>query len=151
MTTVVGGPTIQRGLAERMDELLRPAAFAHPAADTRLIETHISWVILVGSFAYKIKKPVNLGFLDFTTCEQRRADCEDEVRLNRRLCPDVYLGVANPGPLAGAPGYPWGTSRPGSDLYTDSVVKLSPRGKLLWYYQLTRTTCMTGTCRIRRC
>ena len=53
---------------------------------------------------------------------------------------DVYLGVANPGPIAsdGWPaGYPWGTSRPGPDLYTDSVVKLSPQGRLLWYYQLT--------------
>ncbi len=50
---------------------------------------------------------------------------------------DIYLGVANPGPLGGVKGYPWGTSRPGPDLYTDSVVKLSPSGKLLWYYQLT--------------
>jgi alcohol dehydrogenase (cytochrome c) len=53
---------------------------------------------------------------------------------------DVYIGIANPGPIgqAGWPkGYPWGTSRPGPDLYTDSVVKLSPDGKLLWYYQLT--------------
>src|SRR6266550_3126112 len=53
---------------------------------------------------------------------------------------NIYIGVANPGPIAptGWPaGYPWGTSRPGPDLYTDSVVKLSPQGKLLWYYQLT--------------
>jgi outer membrane protein assembly factor BamB len=53
---------------------------------------------------------------------------------------NLYLGIANPGPIgqAGWPkGYPWGTSRPGPDLYTDSVVKLSPQGKLLWYYQLT--------------
>jgi alcohol dehydrogenase (cytochrome c) len=53
---------------------------------------------------------------------------------------NLYIGIANPGPIgqAGWPGgYPWGTSRPGPDLYTDSVVKLSPRGKLLWYYQLT--------------
>jgi alcohol dehydrogenase (cytochrome c) len=53
---------------------------------------------------------------------------------------NIYLGVANPGPIAsdGWPrGYPWGTSRPGPDLYTDSVVKLSPQGKVLWYYQLT--------------
>jgi outer membrane protein assembly factor BamB len=50
---------------------------------------------------------------------------------------NIYIGVANPGPLFGVPGYPWGTSRPGPDLYTDSVVKLSPAGKLLWYYQLT--------------
>jgi alcohol dehydrogenase (cytochrome c) len=53
---------------------------------------------------------------------------------------NLYIGIANPGPIgqAGWPkGYPWGTSRPGPDLYTDSVVKLSPHGKLLWYYQLT--------------
>lgn len=50
---------------------------------------------------------------------------------------NIYIGVANPGPLGGAPGYPWGTSRPGPNLYTDSVVKLSPAGRLLWYYQLT--------------
>jgi len=53
---------------------------------------------------------------------------------------NIYIGVANPGPIGqtGWPkGYPWGTSRPGPDLYTDSVVKLSPAGKLLWYYQLT--------------
>jgi outer membrane protein assembly factor BamB len=50
---------------------------------------------------------------------------------------NIYLGVANPGPESGHPCYPWGTSRPGPDLYTDSVVKLSPQGKLLWYYQLT--------------
>ena len=50
---------------------------------------------------------------------------------------NIYIGVANPGPIGGVPGYPWGTSRPGPNLYTDSVVKLSPQGKLLWYYQLT--------------
>jgi alcohol dehydrogenase (cytochrome c) len=53
---------------------------------------------------------------------------------------NIYLGIANPGPIGQGPwphGYPWGTSRPGPDLYTDSVVKLSPQGRLLWYYQLT--------------
>ncbi len=50
---------------------------------------------------------------------------------------NVYIGVGNPGPVFGTPSYPWGTSRPGPDLYTDSLVKLSPQGKLLWYYQLT--------------
>jgi outer membrane protein assembly factor BamB len=49
---------------------------------------------------------------------------------------NIYIGVSNPAPLGGVPGYPWGTSRPGKNLYTDSVVKLSPQGKLLWYYQL---------------
>ena len=54
-------PTIQRvALAERIKDLLRPAAFPHPAAETRLIETHISWVILAGAFVYKLRKPVRL-------------------------------------------------------------------------------------------
>ena len=75
--------------------LLRPEAFQHPADDIELHETHISWVILAGPFAYKIKKPVNLGFLDFTTGEQRLADCAEEIRLNRRICPGVYLGIVD--------------------------------------------------------
>jgi alcohol dehydrogenase (cytochrome c) len=50
---------------------------------------------------------------------------------------NIYVGIANPQPVGGATGYPWGTSRPGPDLYTDSILKLSPQGKLLWYYQLT--------------
>jgi uncharacterized protein len=79
--------------AERLAELLRREAYSHPAADVRLIETHISWVVLAGQHAYKLRKPVDFGFLDFTTREQRLADCEAEVKLNRRLCPDMYLGV----------------------------------------------------------
>ena len=62
---------------------------------------------------------------------------------------NIYIGVANPGPIGQGPwprGYPWGTSGRARTLYTDSVVKLSRRGKLLWYYQLTRTTFTTGTC-----
>jgi uncharacterized protein len=82
-------------LSPRVSELLRPAAFPHPAPEPRLIETHISWVILAGEFVYKLRKPVDFGFLDFSTLELRRADCEAEVRLNRRLCPDLYLGVVD--------------------------------------------------------
>ena len=52
--------------------LLNPAAYDHPVAEVRLIETHISWVFLTGPFAYKLKKPVNLGFVDFSSPEQRR-------------------------------------------------------------------------------
>lgn len=73
--------------------LLRPDTYPHPAPNPLLHETHISWVILAGPFAYKLRKPVNLGFLDFTTRAARSEDCANEVRLNRRLCPDVYLGV----------------------------------------------------------
>jgi aminoglycoside phosphotransferase family enzyme/predicted kinase len=96
MSATISAPTRTRSdLSGRMVELLRPAAFPHPAPDPRLIETHISWVILAGEFVYKLRKPVDFGFLDFSTVEQRRADCEAEVRLNRRLCPDLYLGVVD--------------------------------------------------------
>lgn len=57
------------------------------------IETHISWVLLAGTQAYKIKKPLRLGFLDYGTLEARRRCCEEELRLNRRLAPELYLGV----------------------------------------------------------
>jgi len=67
------------------------AAWPHPVGDVAVIETHISWVLLTGTFAYKIKKPVDFGFVDFTTLERRRFFCEEELRLNRRLAPDLYL------------------------------------------------------------
>src|SRR6187549_138348 len=58
-----------------------------------LVETHISQVFLRPGTVWKVKKPVNLGFLDFSTLEQRRVACEAEVRLNSRLAPGVYRGV----------------------------------------------------------
>ncbi len=58
-----------------------------------LHETHISWVILAGDHAFKIKKPLDLGFLDYSTLEKRHTMCEREVTLNRRTAPDLYLGV----------------------------------------------------------
>ena len=80
-----------------MDDLIKtlhkPEFYPHPVKEIRLIETHISWVFLTGDFVYKIKKPVNFGFLDFTTLERREFFCKEEVRLNRRLSPDIYLGV----------------------------------------------------------
>ena len=81
--------------AARLVERLRdPRRFPHPATDVQLVETHISWVLLAGDFAYKVKKPLDLGFLDFSTREKRRAACEEEIRLNRRLAPEIYLDVA---------------------------------------------------------
>jgi len=70
-----------------------PARFPHPVAAIEVIETHISWVILTGDFAYKIKKAVDLGFLNFTTLARREHYCREELRLNRRLAPDWYLDV----------------------------------------------------------
>jgi aminoglycoside phosphotransferase family enzyme/predicted kinase len=73
--------------------LADPAAYPYPVAEVEVCQTHISAVFLAGPWAYKIKKPVDLGFLDFRTLERRRHFCEEEVRLNRRLAPSVYLGV----------------------------------------------------------
>ncbi|WP_153111183.1 AAA family ATPase [Propionivibrio limicola] len=69
----------------------------------RVVETHISYVLLNGRFAYKIKKPVNLGFLDFSSLDKRRLCCEEELRLNRRLAPELYLAVV---PITGTPQAP---------------------------------------------
>jgi aminoglycoside phosphotransferase family enzyme/predicted kinase len=76
-----------------IEQLADPAAYPHPVADVAVHQTHISVVFLAGPFAYKLKKPVRLGFLDFSTLDRRRHFCEEEVRLNRRLAPHVYLGV----------------------------------------------------------
>jgi aminoglycoside phosphotransferase family enzyme/predicted kinase len=76
-----------------IDELLTESAFPHPVTHLIKRETHISWVILTGHFAYKIKKPVRLDFIDCTALSTRQRMCEQEVSLNRRLAPDLYLGV----------------------------------------------------------
>ena len=73
--------------------LLAPPCYAHPVSQVELMQTHISWVLLAGDYAYKIKKPVRLPFLDFSTLALRRASCLDELRLNRRVAPDIYLGL----------------------------------------------------------
>lgn len=74
-------------------DLSQGKAYDNPSDSVTVIHTHISTIFLTGRFAYKLKKPVNLGFLDFTTLEQRYFFCREEVRLNRRLAPHVYLGV----------------------------------------------------------
>ena len=73
--------------------LLHPACYPHPVDRVVHMETHISDVLLTGPYAYKLKKPLDLGFLDFSTLEKRRRSCEEELRLNRRLAPELYLGV----------------------------------------------------------
>ena len=78
-----------------ISNLLSADVYNHPVENIELIETHISWVILTGEFAYKIKKPVNFGFLDFSTLEKRRVCCEQELRLNRRLASEIYLDVVS--------------------------------------------------------
>ncbi len=71
--------------------LHNPTLYPHPVDRVEQLETHISYILLAGDYAYKIKKPLNLGFLDFTTLEHRRYFCHEELRLNRRLAPALYL------------------------------------------------------------
>jgi hypothetical protein len=73
--------------------LQNPALYPHPVDAFQVIETHISWVLLTGPYAYKIKKPVNFGFLDFTELAAREHFCKEELRLNQRLTHDLYLEV----------------------------------------------------------
>lgn len=73
--------------------LAKPGVLDSPERDVEVMETHISWVLLAGDYAYKIKKPLDLGFLDFSTLEKRYRACLDELRLNRRLAPEIYLSV----------------------------------------------------------
>lgn len=83
--------------------LLDRYRFPHAAQSVRLLETHISWVLLAGRYAYKIKKALDLGFLDFTSLGARQFYCSEEIRLNRRLAPGIYLDVI---PIGGKPDTP---------------------------------------------
>lgn len=83
----------QQSLPAIIQVLLEPERYPHPVQRVELIETHASWLLLAGEFAYKIKKPITLPFLDYGTLEKRHTCCEDELRLNCRFAPDIYLGV----------------------------------------------------------
>ena len=71
--------------------LMKPEAYGHPASEVQLVQTHISYVLIAGDFVYKFKKPMDFGFLDFSTLEKRAHYCIQEITLNRRLCPEIYL------------------------------------------------------------
>ncbi len=73
--------------------LRAPGCYAHAVQGVEVLQTHISCILLAGEYAYKIKKPLNLGFLDFSTLPARRHYCEEELRLNRRTAPELYLDV----------------------------------------------------------
>lgn len=107
MNTERAQPAGERASMEQAQGLVqalrRPQAYAHETGDIELIETHAAWVLLTGRFAYKIKKPVDFGFLDYSTLEKRRFNCEEEVRLNRRFAPEIYLDVVT---VTGSPDEP---------------------------------------------
>ena len=80
-------------LARLVEHLSDPSFYPEPTSAVEVIQTHISYIFLTDTLAYKVKKPVDFGFLDYTTLAKRRQMCEREVTLNSRLCPDIYLGV----------------------------------------------------------
>jgi len=91
------GPRDERSALQQHEVLvaglMRPSAYPGPIDHVQRIDTHVSTVLLAGDYAYKLRKPVNLGFLDFSTLEQRRRDCEEELRLNRRTAPQLYIDI----------------------------------------------------------
>jgi aminoglycoside phosphotransferase family enzyme/predicted kinase len=97
INSVFAGADIMRQMDHALplliQALMEPRRYPGGVPEVELVQTHISWVLLAGDFAYKIKKPVKLHFLDFSTLEQRRVCCDDELRLNRRFAPDIYLDV----------------------------------------------------------
>jgi aminoglycoside phosphotransferase family enzyme len=78
-------------LPEYVEHLLQPESYPHPVDRVELMQTHISFIILAGDYVYKWKKPVDFGFVDFSSMAKRHFFCERELILNRRLCPEIYL------------------------------------------------------------
>jgi hypothetical protein len=97
------GPGTVAPAGALVERLRDPACFPHAVRRVALLETHISWVLLTGEYAYKLKKPLDLGFLDFSTLAARRRACEEEIRLNRRTAPQLYLEVV---PITGTEAAP---------------------------------------------
>lgn len=104
---MIGNDRGSKGSREPLPPLISAlregACYDHPTQDVRVLETHISWVLLTGPFAYKIKKPVVLPFLDFSTLAFRKHYCDEELRINRRLAAELYLDVV---PITGTPHEP---------------------------------------------
>ncbi len=105
-------------LAAKVDFLKNPASYAAAPATVEVRETHMSWVFLAGPEVYKLKKPVRFPYLDFSTLERREQACRAELRLNRRLAPDIYLNVV---PLTMAEG---GLAIGGEGAAVDWLVKM---------------------------
>ncbi len=90
---ITANSTVDIDISTKVDFLRQPASYPGHPAGVNVIQTHMSWVFLTDRLVYKLKKPVRLEFLDFSTLERRHHDCLEEVRLNQRLARGVYLGV----------------------------------------------------------
>lgn len=118
--------------------MLRPGFYPRRPERVRLVQTHVSWVFIAGDRVYKVKKPVDFGFLDFSSLARRAQACRREVRLNRRLAPGLYLGVApifasrSPGTDGhSAPGRRYSLAHPGRIVDYAVVMRLLPHKRLL--------------------
>ncbi len=92
-TNIEGEQELIPQLPELVKALLNPKAYPDSPQGIELVQTQMSFVFLTDTYVYKVKKPVNLGYLDYTTLDKRHFYCQREVELNQRLCPDAYLGV----------------------------------------------------------
>lgn len=119
---------------------MKPQSYPHEAGTIERIETHISTILLTGRYAYKIKKPLDLGFLDFRTIAARRHFCEEELRLNRRLAPDLYLDVVA---ICGTPDTPRLSSR-------DAEGAIEYAVKMKQFPQQSLLDCMLSSGRLTR-
>ena len=114
---------------EALVQALRdPRAYPHPTGEVGFLRTHISLLFFAGERVYKVKQPVQLGFLDYGTLERRRHFCDEEVRLGRRLAPDVYLGVV---PIAARPGGELRVGGEGEPLEWAVAMKRLPEDRML--------------------
>jgi uncharacterized protein len=116
-------PRQARSLATALTD---PACYRHEVGKILLAETHISWVFLTGRYAYKVKKPIKLPFLDFSSLRRRHHFCVEELRLNRRLAPELYLGVV---PIGGSPAAPRVGRRPAFE-YAVKMLQFDPGDRL---------------------
>ncbi|WP_260291837.1 AAA family ATPase [Sedimenticola hydrogenitrophicus] len=119
--------------ARLIERLRQPGCWPDGIGPDRVIETHISSVLLVGEHAYKIKKPLDLGFLDFSTLARRRHFCEEEIRLNGRLAPDIYLDVI---PIGGSPDAPEPFGKGPAIEYAVRMRRFDPEGLLSEHLEL---------------
>ncbi len=140
MSASVMVPTVDNPFKQRVDFLLQPSAYPEATTAVQMRETHLSCVFLTDRYAYKLKKPVNLGFVDFRTLAARQAACEEELRLNRRLAPGVYLAVV---PLAEEASGQWRLG--GGGTVIDYLVKMRrlPQERMLdWLIRQEKVTDM---------
>jgi hypothetical protein len=119
--------TGQDRLTALIQAIREQADFDHPVTNLEIVETHISLILLTGPFAYKFKKALDLGFLDFSTLEKRKFYCEEELRLNRRLAPDLYLAVV---PVTGTEKLPIMNGTGEAIEYAVKMVQFSREGEL---------------------